>query len=610
MSLSRCCIVLSLSFLAFTAVAQQDVVTVGTVNSNGGIADVPVYIRDTSGTPLGIDQPAGSRIQSYSIKVTYSPASAVSSVSFSRAGITASLTPTSEFTPASSGAISLLDTFQESTNLIPFTSNAGLPGNQVAHLVFNLSGSAQPGTSITLTLDATLTQLTDEGGTAATKETTSNGHLTLVAGAVNIPVPSVTLSLTPGSRTVTVGGTTSYTATLNTAAPSDTTVSILSSSPAVATVPASAIINTGSHSVTFNATGVSPGNATITATVTGASPAQASIVVSATCTAPDAPQVSIPSTALVGTTYSLTWPAVPGATEYQVDEATDAAFTSPATTTVTATTASFSHSAAATNVTYYYRVRAHTKTSSCDTVSANSNTVSVLITAAPERGLLTVVGSTPGNNGAYFKTAIQMYNPTTATISGKIVFHPQGATGSDSDPTLAYAIPPHATRSFADLLPAMGVASGLGSADVDADASSPLPTLLARVFNDAGVLGTSGLTEEIIPIDAALQSGDSGVLFAPADVHAFRLNVGIRTLSAGAAMNVTVRDKDGNVVKTTSHSYAPTFFTQPSSSTFLDGYALTGGETITIDITSGAAILYGSTTDNITNDPSVQFLRR
>ena len=155
-----------------------------------------------------------------------------------------------------------------------------------------------------------------------------------------------------------------------------------------------------------------------------------------------------------------------------------------------------------------------------------------------------------------------------------------------------------------------GVATGLGTADIAADAGSSLPTLLARVFNDAGVLGTSGLTEEIITADVALQTGDSGVLFAPADVQKFRLNVGIRTLSAGASMNVTVRDKDGVTVKTTSHSYAPTFFTQPTSSTFLDGYSLTGGETITIELTAGGAILYGSTTDNTTNDPSVQFVRK
>src|SRR5437588_857923 len=202
MSLSRFALVLLFSFLALGA-AAQDVITVGTATASNGSADVPVYIRDTSGTPLGIDKPAGSRIQSYSIKVNYSPASAVSAVSFTRAGITANLSPVSEFAPASSGAISLLDTFQESTNLIPFTLNAGLPGNQVAHLVFTLSNSAQPGTTITLTLDSTLTQLTDEGGTAATKETTSNGHVSLVDGSITIP--AATFSLVPAVRTVSVG---------------------------------------------------------------------------------------------------------------------------------------------------------------------------------------------------------------------------------------------------------------------------------------------------------------------------------------------------------------------------------------------------------------------
>src|SRR5262245_53446410 len=102
------------------ASAASDVVTIGTVTASSTTVDVPVYIRDVSGTTLGMDQPAGSRIQSFSIKVNYSPASAVQSVSFSRAGITANLTPVSEFKPSGSGTVSLLDTFQESSDLIPF----------------------------------------------------------------------------------------------------------------------------------------------------------------------------------------------------------------------------------------------------------------------------------------------------------------------------------------------------------------------------------------------------------------------------------------------------------------------------------------------------------
>src|SRR5438045_3643743 len=40
------------------------------------------------------------------------------------------------------------------------------------------------GTTITLTLDPVLTQLTDEGGSAATKETTTAANLALVNGAI------------------------------------------------------------------------------------------------------------------------------------------------------------------------------------------------------------------------------------------------------------------------------------------------------------------------------------------------------------------------------------------------------------------------------------------
>jgi hypothetical protein len=172
-------------------VVVPDTVTVATVNgAAGGIIDVPVYIRDASGTPLGLDQPPGSRIQSYSIKVTYSPASSVQSVTFTRAGITSSLTPAFENSPSTAGTISLLDTFQESTNLIPFTLNGALPGNQVAHLTVVLSQSAPVGSVVTLTLDPTLTQLTDEAGDPGTIESSGNGRLSLVSGAITV-LPSV-----------------------------------------------------------------------------------------------------------------------------------------------------------------------------------------------------------------------------------------------------------------------------------------------------------------------------------------------------------------------------------------------------------------------------------
>jgi hypothetical protein len=175
---------------ANAVVVNQDVVTVGTVTGSFPTVDVPVYIRDVSGTPLGLDQPSGSRIQSYSIKVTYAPTSLVAGVTFTRAGITTSLTPTFEASPTSAGSISLIDTFSESTNLIPFVLDGAAPGNQIGHLVFSLAPAAAAGGTITLTLDPTLTQLANEGGTA---NEMPSGNLSLVNGQINLvpPVPAM-----------------------------------------------------------------------------------------------------------------------------------------------------------------------------------------------------------------------------------------------------------------------------------------------------------------------------------------------------------------------------------------------------------------------------------
>ncbi|HMC69012.1 MAG TPA: hypothetical protein VKJ07_07655, partial [Mycobacteriales bacterium] len=443
--------------------------------------------------------------------------------------------------------------------------------------------------------------------------TTSNGGLTLNNGSIQIPVP--TLSLTPPSQSVTAGTNALLSADTDQRLVASTTVNLTSSNPAVATVPSSVTINAGGHSAPVTVTTLSVGSTVITASLpssSGGATATATVNVTAApvCNTPPTPQLSAPATATAGATYTVTWPAVSDATEYLVDEATDASFNNATMRTVTSPSASYSHTTA--GVRLFYRVRAHNRAGGCDLTSAPSTSVSVLITAvaqAPPMKFLAVVGSTPGSFGSFFKTSLQLYNPKSSAVSGKIIFHTQGATGSPGDPSLAYSIAPGKTLSFNDLLPAMGVASGLGSADLAADINSALPVALARVFNDAGASGTTGLSEDVLASDEALSQGKSGALLAPADLQKFRLNIGVRTLDQGVTMTVTVRDKDGNVVKSLTKTFAPTFFAQVGSANFLDGLALSGGETISFDVTAGSAFVYGSTTDNITNDPSVQFAR-
>jgi streptogramin lyase len=221
--------------------------------------------------------------------------------------------------------------------------------------------------------------------------------------------------------------------------------------------------------------------------------------------------------------------------------------------------------------------------------------------------ILPVVGSTPGVGGSFFRTSVQLNNSTSSAISGRIVFHPSGSSGSASDPLLAYTLAPGQTQSITDLLPAMG-RSGLGSADVEVTSGS-VPAMTVRVFNDAGAAGTTGFTEDALRAEEALQPGSSGVLLLPADLTRFRFNMGVRTLETGAVATLTLRDASGAVVATVPRGFPATYHEQESASAFLGVATLPPGGSIQIDVTAGSAIFYGATVDNTTGDPSLQIAR-
>ena len=182
----RRCLLAVLCLLLFpvSAIAQDSATVSGALSAPpGATIEVPVYARDVSLTPLGLDQPAGSRIQSLSYKVTFTPASSVASKHFARAGITAGLTPTFQATPTTATSASYLGTFDELTNPIPFTLDAAAPGNQVLKITVTLAASAPAGT-IDLTLDPTATLLANQAG--ALEETSANGWLALADGQITV----------------------------------------------------------------------------------------------------------------------------------------------------------------------------------------------------------------------------------------------------------------------------------------------------------------------------------------------------------------------------------------------------------------------------------------
>ena len=227
------------------------------------------------------------------------------------------------------------------------------------------------------------------------------------------------------------------------------------------------------------------------------------------------------------------------------------------------------------------------------------------------RGYIPVVGSTAGGLGSNFKTSMQLLfgaPSSSGSITGKLVFHPVGVSGNSSDPTLSYTVNAGQVVTFPDVVAAFG-RSGLGSVDLIAAPSATKPVIITRVFNDAGALGTAGLTEEVIdPGDArVIPAGFTAFLVTPVDSSKTRFNIGVRTLFSGATITAILRDTNGNPLKTVTKTYLPNFFEQVDSTSFFGGTAVGPNQSISITVGGGSAIVYGATTDNTTNDPNIQF---
>ncbi len=160
---------------------------------------------------------------------------------------------------------------------------------------------------------------------------------------------------------------------------------------------------------------------------------------------------------------------------------------------------------------------------------------------------------------------------------------------------------PYETFDYADFLATIGQ-TGLGSLDLVATTGA-IPVTEARIYNDRDPAAT-GAREDLIFPEEALLPGLGGTLLAPRDVQRYRFNIGVRTLSAGAAMTVTVRDKTGASRRSFSVAYPGDFFFQLSANAFL-GLSLQPEDSIRFVLTSGRAVVYGASADNTTQEPEI-----
>jgi len=217
-------------------------------------------------------------------------------------------------------------------------------------------------------------------------------------------------------------------------------------------------------------------------------------------------------------------------------------------------------------------------------------------------GVITAAGSLQGGFGSYFRTSLQVVCPGGGTCTGTLVFHPAGVPASPGDQALPYTVSSGAGTSYTDVVDTMGK-SGLGTIDVISNNGFP-PVVTARIYNDAGPNGTSGFTEDMIPPAKALHFGDLAVLLTPADLTNFRVNVGVRTFSSPATINVQYGFR-----MQSNRDFPANTFQQFSLAGFGDTSPVPN-EQIIFSMASGDAVIYLSITDNRTNDSSVRFAQR
>ncbi|HEV2718954.1 MAG TPA: hypothetical protein VG323_02960 [Thermoanaerobaculia bacterium] len=235
-------------------------------------------------------------------------------------------------------------------------------------------------------------------------------------------------------------------------------------------------------------------------------------------------------------------------------------------------------------------------------------------TASLRKAVVPVVGSTPGANGAQFKTSLRIQALPGA--HGRIVFHRLGTMGSDADPSLTWSFPDDAKSAdfiqYDDVVAALGQ-SGLGSLDIipDQNCCNIFPTVITRVFNDTAN-GTFGAEEELsYPVQYFAPSrggAQAAQTFIPPMSTQFRRNVGFRTLS-NVDIGAFIIRKDGTRFSGPLVHFPGEYMTMMSVEDFVKNYMHTtiapDDALVVYSNAEGQAIFFYTYTDNGTNDPAI-----
>ena len=223
------------------------------------------------------------------------------------------------------------------------------------------------------------------------------------------------------------------------------------------------------------------------------------------------------------------------------------------------------------------------------------------LTAGAATLIIPAAGTGPGANGSTWSTDFIIHNASSSTASIDLVYH----DASGATKPKAFVVGPHTTVTSADVVRnVFGLASGTGAIEIDVDdtAASHL-AITSRTFNTSptGVFG-----QDIPAVNAADAAGlgDLSVLAGPGFASDFRFNFGAYAVTDATISWQLVRS-NGTVAAAKDVDYkAGTQFQYNNGIVTLLGSSAADGDVIYATVTKGKAIVYGSSINNLSGDPT------
>jgi hypothetical protein len=228
------------------------------------------------------------------------------------------------------------------------------------------------------------------------------------------------------------------------------------------------------------------------------------------------------------------------------------------------------------------------------------------IPRAPAHAMIPAAGSADGAFGSRFTTGLQLANPHDYAIAGSLVFRPMGIAASEADPRVDYHLGPFESAWHENVATTFG-ASGIGAIDIVAPAGQV--AAVSATIRSAGAGGAGAVDVPASSPSESLTAGGMGVIVAPPDAAARRLNLGVRTFDVPAVIEMRRHGAGGAANGSVLTSFPAGTFMQISASELFDG-AMSGGEIVSFTVKEGTAFVYGAWTENAGGGISIRSATR